>query len=77
MAGHGDGGGGPQMEMLERINRMHNVDGLPKVTLESPSNFFNRAKQDQHKLETWTGELVLISFPSLRDQEKEAFFFIC
>lgn len=28
--GHGDGGGGPTEEMLERVERLNNVDGLPK-----------------------------------------------
>lgn len=29
--GHGDGGGGPLPEMIERLERMRDIDGLPKV----------------------------------------------
>ena len=28
--GHGDGGGGPTEDMLERLERVGDVDGLPR-----------------------------------------------
>lgn len=36
--GIGDGGGGPQRHMLERLVRAADVDQLPKVRCESPSS---------------------------------------
>ncbi|EFA80368.1 alpha-mannosidase [Heterostelium album PN500] len=55
--GHGDGGGGPTIEMLERLTKMPNTDGIPKVTLGSPRDFFERLQVDAHKLNAWVGEL--------------------
>ena len=57
--GHGDGGGGPTLGMLEQINRMVDVDGLPKVAMRSPSDFFDRLEADAKDLTTWVGELYL------------------
>jgi alpha-mannosidase len=31
LIGHGDGGGGPHPDMIERLERMTNVEGLPQV----------------------------------------------
>lgn len=50
------------MEMLERLKRFRNLDGLPKVQLQSPYEFFLKAEQDKDKYLTWVGELV---YPSL------------
>eukprot|EP01130_Rhizamoeba_saxonica_P002441 TRINITY_DN1223_c0_g1_i2.p1 TRINITY_DN1223_c0_g1~~TRINITY_DN1223_c0_g1_i2.p1 ORF type:complete len:925 (+),score=193.57 TRINITY_DN1223_c0_g1_i2:106-2880(+) len=59
--GLGDGGGGPQMRMLERLRRMNDVDGLPKVQLTTPHNFFQKLKDEFGAIETevplWSGEL--------------------
>ncbi|GAM28490.1 hypothetical protein SAMD00019534_116660, partial [Acytostelium subglobosum LB1] len=55
--GHGDGGGGPTIEMIERLVKMPNTDGIPKVGLRSPHEFFERVKPDADKLYTWVGEL--------------------
>jgi len=57
--GFGDGGGGPTMPMLEQINRMRNVDGLPRVEIRSPHDFFTRCEADAKDLTTWVGELYL------------------
>jgi len=46
------------MEMLERLKRFKNLDGLPKVQLQSPYEFFLKAEKDQEKYLTWVGELV-------------------
>jgi alpha-mannosidase len=36
--GHGDGGGGPQLEMLERLRRMtRGAPGLPKIEVRLPT----------------------------------------
>ncbi|XP_054706199.1 LOW QUALITY PROTEIN: alpha-mannosidase 2C1-like [Uloborus diversus] len=58
--GHGDGGGGPTEEMIERVQRLCNVDGLPKVQHGTPDQFF-RIIEDKHVKELckWSGELYL------------------
>lgn len=55
--GHGDGGGGPQEEMLERMKRMKNVRGLPRVEPRSPEEFFQRLEKRTEPLLKWKGEL--------------------
>lgn len=39
--GDGDGGGGPQFEHIERISRLTDFDGIPKVKLGTVHEFFN------------------------------------
>ncbi len=39
--GHGDGGGGPTAEMLERLRRARDIAGLPRTTVRSPVEFFD------------------------------------
>lgn len=56
--GHGDGGGGPTIEMLERLRRLTDVDGLPRVQNRSPYEFFTRCEPHRDELLTWVGELV-------------------
>jgi alpha-mannosidase len=55
--GYGDGGGGPTEEMLERIRRMKDVAGLPKVTTRGPAEFFPRFKENIVDPLVWSGEL--------------------
>lgn len=55
--GYGDGGGGPTLEMLEQVQRMTDVDGLPKIEFRSPNEFFTRLEEDGKDLLTWVGEL--------------------
>jgi alpha-mannosidase len=55
--GWGDGGGGPTDEMLERLGRLKDVDGVPKVTLQPPSAFFKQAEQRWDRYTKWVGEL--------------------
>lgn len=55
--GYGDGGGGPTQEMLEQLSRMKDVDGLPRVEIRSPQEFFERCKADAKDLAVWVGEL--------------------
>jgi alpha-mannosidase len=57
--GYGDGGGGPTIAMLEQIQRMQDVDGLPRVAMRSPQEFFTRLAQDAQDLTVWVGELYL------------------
>ncbi len=55
--GFGDGGGGPNEEMLERLARMHDLDGLPKVTQAAPVEFFKKAEERWDRYTKWVGEL--------------------
>lgn len=55
--GYGDGGGGPTLDMLEQIKRMKDVDGLPRVEMRTPHEFFTRLEQDAKELTVWVGEL--------------------
>lgn len=58
--GHGDGGNGPDEAMIERLNRMQNVDGLPKVIMSTPTDFFQAVEsEDTTMLCKWKGELYL------------------
>ncbi len=44
--GYGDGGGGPTKKMLEILKRAKDVQGLPRVTMRSPSDFFDLLEKD-------------------------------
>uniref|UniRef100_A0A8C2VKB0 Alpha-mannosidase 2C1 n=1 Tax=Chinchilla lanigera TaxID=34839 RepID=A0A8C2VKB0_CHILA len=57
--GFGDGGGGPTQTMLDRLRRLGNTDGLPRVQLSSPDQLFEALESDQGQLCTWVGELFL------------------
>lgn len=57
--GYGDGGGGPTLAMLEQLQRMRDVDGLPRVQMRSPREFFDRAEADIKEPTVWSGELYL------------------
>lgn len=55
--GWGDGGGGPEPDMLESAHRLRSIDGAPQVELGRAANFFAHAKQEARNLTTWVGEL--------------------
>ena len=57
--GHGDGGGGPKHEMLEMIDRMRNLQGVPCATVQPIHSFFQELEESSRDLCTWTGELYL------------------
>jgi alpha-mannosidase len=41
--GHGDGGGGPAVSHLEKLNRMVAAPGLPRIHMEAtPEEFFHQ-----------------------------------
>lgn len=54
--GWGDGGGGPTAGMLEQLRRMRDVDGLPRVEIRSPHEFFKRLQADLKHPSVWVGE---------------------
>ncbi len=59
--GYGDGGGGPTREMLERLRRVADLDGLPRVELGTPDSFFDAVEGDVaaagDRVPEWHGEL--------------------
>ena len=57
--GWGDGGGGPTREMLARAARLRDLDGSPRVEIESPAAFFSNAEADYPNPPVWVGELYL------------------
>ena len=57
--GHGDGGGGPTREMLQRAERYADLAGSPRVHLESPPQFFAQAEAEYPDAPVWAGELYL------------------
>ncbi len=57
--GWGDGGGGPTREMLAAAARTRDLEGSPRVTLSSPSEFFAAAEAEYAAPPVWSGELYL------------------
>jgi alpha-mannosidase len=57
--GHGDGGGGPTVEMLGRIRRFEDFEGMPKVRFGTVEGFFDEAEADITDPPVWRGELYL------------------
>ncbi|MGW4991029.1 alpha-mannosidase [Streptomyces mirabilis] len=57
--GHGDGGGGPTREMMERARRLASLEGSAKVRVEHPDVFFATAREEIPGDQVWSGELYL------------------
>ncbi|GAA1939010.1 alpha-mannosidase [Kitasatospora viridis] len=57
--GYGDGGGGPNREMLARAERFADLEGAARVVIESPARFFERAHAEYPDAPVWVGELYL------------------
>ncbi|XP_067676860.1 alpha-mannosidase 2C1-like [Haliotis asinina] len=57
--GHGNAGIGPSEEMLEKLQRMKNLNGLPGIQLSTPEAFYESVERDSTRLCTWVGELYL------------------
>ncbi len=57
--GYGDGGGGPTREMLERAHRTRDLDGLPRLHLGTPDDFFAKIEAEgaEFPIPEWHGEL--------------------
>jgi alpha-mannosidase len=58
--GYGDGGGGPTREMLARASRMADLDGVPRVSIGSPAEFFEHVEREHREgaaTPVWRGEL--------------------
>ncbi|KAI9591192.1 galactose mutarotase-like domain-containing protein [Syncephalis fuscata] len=55
--GNGDGGGGPLPAMIERLRRLENIEGIPRVKMGSAEEFYDHLEQSSKDLCTWRGEL--------------------
>ena len=55
--GWGDGGGGPTRDHLEYLRRVKDLEGLPRVKISSPAEFFADLKQQGLPKERYVGEL--------------------
>jgi alpha-mannosidase len=55
--GHGDGGGGPTRDHLEFLQRAGNLEGMPRLRLASPAEFFQDLQQRGLPKERYVGEL--------------------
>lgn len=58
--GHGDGGGGPTQQMIDRVERTSWWSELPEVHFDTVAGFFERA-ESEYGLDapTWVGEMYL------------------
>lgn len=56
--GYGDGGGGATEIMMETYRRCHDLEGLPRCSMESPVRYFERLEQSDVP-EVYYGELYL------------------
>ena len=63
--GYGDGGGGPNRDMIETLKHLNKIPGLPKVQFESATEYFRRLRETAERnemegnLPVWDGELYL------------------
>ncbi|MHC9043770.1 alpha-mannosidase [Microbacterium saperdae] len=57
--GYGDGGGGPNREMLAAASRLRSLEGSPTVALSTPRRFFEAAEAEYGDPPVWTGEMYL------------------
>ena len=57
--GFGDGGGGPQYEMVEMARRCRDLEGCPRTEHTTVSHFMQELEQNIHNPSTYEGELYL------------------
>ena len=58
--GHGNGGGGPTREMMERARRMADLDGVSPISVGTPEQFFDHVEAEiaaGAPVPVWSGEL--------------------
>lgn len=57
--GYGDGGGGPEFGMIEMVDRLKDVEGLPRSSHTTVSGFMRRLEERIAEPSTYAGELYL------------------
>jgi alpha-mannosidase len=55
--GHGDGGGGPSAEMIERFERFRNFPGMPRLLMGQVAEYYEQIRSND--LPVWVGEKYL------------------
>jgi alpha-mannosidase len=55
--GFGNGGGGPNRQMMQQFRRARDLEGLPRIEMESPEAFFDAAIAEYPDAPRWGGEL--------------------
>jgi len=55
--GHGDGGGGPDAQMLECSTRLEDFPGLPRAVMGNIQDYFDRLARRAIGAPVWNGEL--------------------
>ena len=58
--GHGNGGGGPTREMMERARRMADLDGVSRISVGTAEQFFGQVEAEAAAgapVPVWSGEL--------------------
>ena len=55
--GYGDGGGGPCRDHVEYALRERDLEGMPRVEMTSPLDFFEELQEKGGPQNTWDGEL--------------------
>ncbi|MDL2301850.1 glycosyl hydrolase-related protein [Lachnospiraceae bacterium OttesenSCG-928-D06] len=57
--GVGDGGGGPSAAHLEKLERLHDLNGFPNAKQGFAKDMFAKLEEDKEKYHSWKGELYL------------------
>ncbi len=57
--GYGDGGGGPNREMMAAAHRLGSLEGSPTLRIDSPAAFFAAAEAEYLDAPVWRGEMYL------------------
>jgi len=55
--GFGDGGGGPNRQMMQQYRRVRDLEGMPRIEIESVEEFFDKAMAEYPDAPRWVGEL--------------------
>jgi len=55
--GLGDGGGGPNDDILEIGQRQNHLEGVPRVTFAPAQDFFDHLVDHEERFDAWAGEL--------------------
>ncbi len=55
--GFGDGGGGPNRQMMRQFRRVRDLEGLPRIEIGTPEHFFDEAIDEYRDAPRWVGEL--------------------
>ncbi len=59
LIGWGDGGGGPNRDMIEQVETLNEISALPELEFGRLKDFFARLENQSDKLDKWVGELYL------------------